>query len=63
MGAGALGDGRMGVLGADTRKMNKSGVKNGGGFPGIRNQCLLGPTAFLLGLLVIIIAKNFKNPN
>lgn len=53
----------MGVLGADTRKMNKSGVKNGGGFPGIRNQCLLGPTAFLLGLLVIIIAKNFKNPN
>lgn len=27
----------MGVLGADTRKMNKSGVKNGGGFPGIRN--------------------------
>lgn len=53
----------MGVLVADTRKMNNSGVKNGGGFPGIRNRYLLDPIAFLLGFLVILIAKNFKNPN
>lgn len=52
----------MGVLVAGTRKMNNSGV-NGGGFPGIRDWYLLGPIAFLLGLLVISIAKNFKNPN
>lgn len=36
----------------DPREMNNSGIKNDGGFPGIRNRCLLCPIAFLLGLLV-----------
>lgn len=52
MGTGALGGGCTESVIADPAKMNHSGIRNGDGFPGIRNRYLLCPIAFLLGLLV-----------
>lgn len=52
MGTGALGGGCTESVVADPAKMNHSGIRNGDGFPRIRNRYLLCPIAFLLGLLV-----------
>lgn len=62
MGTGALGGGCTESVVANPAKMNHSGVKNDDGFPGIRNRYLLCPMAFLLGLLVFLIAETLEIP-